>query len=387
MKVLLKRIIYNMSKEPFYWSFDGINESVVFLANKLLEHGIKREMNGFQATTSAECYEMPGPVVIEITDPTSRQILIPERKWNKILPMAESLWMLLGSNDLDDLPGHFVKSIYNFSDDGHTWRGGYSPRLRGYTGISTQYYRSLNSPLIQSMEKGAEGSYIKIDQLQYVVETLKREPTSRQALITVHDPAKDSQLGLVTKDIPCTRSLHFMIVDGKLNLYTWMRSNDFRNGYMAVNVYNFTLTQQYVAKILKVPVGSYWHIVDNFHYYGRDKELIETLSKVNMDQAKEYDSSLHNDYDDYISSLEDLDDMAKEIYDLEEQFWWISKQTEPDSTKITTLLEYIQASIQDPFFRGWAYAFPLAMKSIRKIVKSWLVENGESENKMIAQFF
>lgn len=371
--------------ESFCWKFGGVNEASVVLCRKLLEHGVRREMHGFQASTSSACYEFPGPVMIEITDPTARQILIPERKWNKILPMAESLWMVLGSNDLDDLPGHFVKNIYNFSDDGHTWRGGYGPRIREYTGISNQYYRSLNNPKIRSMEDRAKESFVKVDQLQYVIETLKNEPTSRQALITIHDPAKDSQFGLKTKDIPCTRSLHFMIVDGKLNLYVWMRSNDILWGAQAVNWYNFTFMQQYVAKILGVPLGSYYHIVDNMHYYEDSLDMIRTLSLVSLDEARKFDETLHNDYNEPINSLQDFDYTTMMIYRLEEEFWAMNS---PYVQKgLFSVLEEIKNRFSDPFLKGWAYAFPLAMKNIRKEVKDWLVENEESENKMIAQFF
>lgn len=380
--------------EPFYWSFGGVNEALVEMCKKLLLYGVKREMHGFQASTASACYEMPGPVVIEITDPTARQVLIPERKWNKVLPMAESLWMVLGSNDLDDLPGHFVKSIYNFSDDGHTWRGGYAPRLRGYTGISNQYYRSLNSYSIRRMEDKAKDSFVTIDQLKYVIETLSKEPTSRQALITIHDPAKDSQLGLRTKDIPCTRSLHFMIVDGKLNLYVWMRSNDAVFGFSAVNLYNFTLMQQYVAKILGVPLGSYYHIADNFHYYENKKDLVELLASIDLGTAIEYDRSLHNDYDTRIGSLDELDIVTLDMYQKEEEFWKLSnevqfqgEESKENIKTIRSLLKNIKNNYPDPFFRGWLYAFPLAMKPIKKTVKDWLIKNGESENKMIAQFF
>lgn len=380
--------------EPFYWSFGGVNEALVEMCKKLLQYGVKREMHGFQASTASACYEMPGPVVIEITDPTARQVLIPERKWNKVLPMAESLWMVLGSNDLDDLPGHFVRSIYNFSDDGHTWRGGYAPRLRGYTGISNQYYRSLNSYSIRKMEDKAKDSFVTIDQLKYVIETLSKEPTSRQALITIHDPAKDSQLGLKTKDIPCTRSLHFMIVDGKLNLYVWMRSNDAVFGFSAVNLYNFTLMQQYVAKILGVPLGSYYHIADNFHYYENKKDLVEQLASIDLGTAIEYDRNLHNDYDTKIGSLDELDIVTLDMYQKEEEFWKLSneiqfqgEESKENIKTIRSLLKNIKNNYPDPFFRGWLYAFPLAMKPINKTVKDWLIKNGESENKMIAQFF
>lgn len=376
----------------------GINSFTVGMARELLDFGIKREMHGFQANTASACYEIPEPVVVKIEDPTARQILIPERKWNRVLPYAESLWMILGSNDLDDLPGHFVKSVYNFSDDGHTWRGGYGPRIRRYTGISNQYYRSLNNRKISSQEDQAKDSFVNVDQLRYVIETLRNEPTSRQALITIHDPAKDSLLGLKTRDIPCTRSLHFMIVDGKLNLYVWMRSNDFIWGAQAVNIPNFTLMQQYVAKILNVPMGSYYHIVDNFHFYESSKELVETLAEVKMEDAYEMDRLCHNDYNDCLRfGLDQLDETARKMYETEELLWKLSQKDDPNEVpnrEVSTIpetldgtLENIQRTFEDPFFKGWTYAYALGMKSIKKTVKKWLKEHGEADNKMLTAFF
>lgn len=376
----------------------GINSFTVGMARELLDFGIKREMHGFQANTASACYEIPEPVMVKIEDPTARQILIPERKWNRVLPYAESLWMILGSNDLDDLPGHFVKSVYNFSDDGHTWRGGYGPRIRKYTGISNQYYRSLNNKKISSQEDQAKDSFVSVDQLRYVIETLRNEPTSRQALITIHDPAKDSLLGLKTRDIPCTRSLHFMIVDGKLNLYVWMRSNDFIWGAQAVNIPNFTLMQQYVAKILNVPMGSYFHVVDNFHFYESSKELVETLAEVKMEDAYEMDRLCHNDYNDCLRfGLNQLDETAKKMYETEELLWKLSQKDDPNEApnrEVSTIpetldgtLENIQRTFEDPFFKGWTYAYALGMKPIKKTVKKWLKEHGEADNKMLTAFF
>lgn len=375
---------------PFSYSFKGANEALVEISREILKYGKKREMNGFQASTASSCYEFPGPVMIEIQDPTARQILIPERKWNKILPAAESLWILLGSNNLDELPGHYVSSIYNFSDDGHTWRGGYGPRVRAYTGVANQYGRHMPFKGINSFNK--RENPIEIDQLRYVVDTLKKEPTSRQALITIHDPAKDSIPYMKTKDIPCTRSLHFMIVDGKLNLYTWMRSNDLMFGFSAVNLYNFTFMQQYVAKLLGIPVGSYWHIADNLHYYENKKDLVEAVANSSLERAKEYDSLTHNDYLDRIESLDKLDTFARSIYRFEEVAYYLSRRDslgEEMEEKLRDALEDLlkEEGFQDPFLVGWACAFPLGYKTLRPTFKKILKEKGLDKNKIICQFF
>ena len=185
-----------------------------------------------------------------------------------------------------------------------------------------------------------------------------------------------------------------MIVDGKLNLYVWMRSNDAVFGFSAVNLYNFTLMQQYVAKILGVPLGSYYHIADNFHYYENKKDLVEQLASIDLGTVIEYDRNLHNDYDTKIGSLDELDIVTLDMYQKEEEFWKLSneiqfqgEESKENIKTIRSLLKNIKNNYPDPFFRGWLYAFPLAMKPIKKTVKDWLIKNGESENKMIAQFF
>jgi thymidylate synthase len=161
--------------------------------------------------------------------------------------------------------------LWDFSDDGETWRAGYGPRIRRYDNATTQYYEGHNwSPKR------------RVDQLRFVIETLKHDPQSRQAVITIADPVKDDFNDdgtlLQTRDVPCTRSLHFMTdPDGALNMYTQMRSNDLLHGFSAVNVPNFTLMQEYVAKILEMPVGRYYHMVDNMHVYDFQMDRVEAV--------------------------------------------------------------------------------------------------------------
>lgn len=591
------------------FSYFGINQALIGLSKVLLEEGVWRKTPGFQSENSLRCKELPYPALIEIRNPCSRHVLIPERNWNKILPYAESLWLALGSNTLDDIPGKYVKSLYNFSDDGETWRAclsgdtkirlldGTSPTVKSLIGknefwvfskdkngrvvpgrghsarftktvnkysivtldngekikctpdhlfrlkdgsykeasslnkddsLSPLYLRNSevlgykdagyvdvkddsgewallhrrigefienkvsldekpqihhkdsdklnNSPeniewlsnkdhrrvhaieaqmikkekmkdpefrelnrknsinnamkanekikkLLNSsdgdyirksrsnnarklnsnpsiIEKQEEGGYLRliekiinlglevnkhnyennrnskagvpcwekfleyfsskekaieimndrynhriesieivettldvydisvdeyhnfaldsgvfvhnsygpriryyngdtdqyrisiqneipdgVDQLKYVIETLKSDPNSRQALITIHDPIKDSILGLKTKDQPCTRSLHFMKhpENNSLNCYVTMRSNDLLWGFSAVNVFNFTWMLEYVSEELKMEVGSYYHIAHNLHFYENFQSSLEKISSIKMD--------------------------------------------------------------------------------------------------------
>jgi len=290
--------------------FENLDQALIGMSKELMEGGIKRGTRGYT------CFELPHPVIICITNPSDRYVTIPERKWNKVLPFAESLWLALGLNDLDALPGAYVKNLYNFSDNGRTWRAGYGPRMRGFTGLDRDYDVS------DVNEKYCFSGHVRhTDQLKFVIDTLKKDPNSRQALITIHDPAKDcfdvDNTLKITKDQPCTRSIHFQITpSGKLDCIVDLRSNDVLWGFSAVNVFNFTMMQEYVANILGVEVGNYYHKADNFHYYDNMADRVGELAYLN---PAPYGTFEKFQYSDKFVSLEDFDEQILKLYEYEQR--------------------------------------------------------------------
>lgn len=281
--------------------YEGINSFLVGASTLLLKEGVKRNTRGFN------CKELPAPFMFRIKNPTARLVTIPERKWNPILPFAESLWLALGRNDLE-LIGHYLKNMKNFSDDGFFLRGGYGPRLRNYNGINNDYmirnpYRIDYSELIKS----------EVDQYKYIVLNFQRDINTRQAIINIGDPPKDcfDPEGYLknTKDFPCTRLLHFQKQPkaNKLNLTVYMRSNDFMWGASAVNIFNFTFIQEYFSQILNLELGDYYHIANNFHYYDEFEKDLKAISKVTdvKDKGFQYIKSFKNlaDFDSLIDRL------------------------------------------------------------------------------------
>jgi thymidylate synthase len=297
-----------------YYSLD---DALNGLSKEILKEGVWRKTPKNQEGLSSNILEFPGPVTIQISNPVERYIFSEERKWNPYLPYLESLWLLLGWNDLDDLPGKYVKNLYNFSDDNHTWRAGYGPRIRKYNGSMNQY------------DSGKHGSdipqqgYPEIDQLAWVIDDLKNDPFSRRAVITIHDPMKDSRVGLVTKDQPCTRSIHFMrSAEGNLDCYVKMRSNDLLWGFSAVNVFNFTWMQEYVAKILGMPIGHYYHQVDTLHVYEKFLSKIHRIAQETV--IPKYSSKLNPRNSLFAGeelTLEALDNFTEDLFEREEKMW------------------------------------------------------------------
>lgn len=255
---------------------NSIDGALIRASKYLLSDGIQRIVGG------RTCIELPEPVCLKITNPSARLITIPDRKWNIFLAFAESLWIATGRNDISMI-SYYLNRLKDFSDDGSTMRGAYGPRFRCYNGSSDDYkISSLHQSGIISDNNSKEA----IDQLRFVVGCFEEDINTRKAIIQLGDPAKDcfeaTGRKKATKDFPCTRSLHF-IKDSKqnsLNLIVHMRSNDLLWGASGVNIFNFTFIQEYVAKILGLCLGSYYHIADNLHYYSDHSEQIKLFSTI-----------------------------------------------------------------------------------------------------------
>lgn len=326
---------------------NGINAALISTAKDLKENGVWRNVRG------TRCLEFPHPYIVAINNPQNMNVIIPERKWNYILPYAESLWIALGWNVLEDLPGFYVKNLYTFSDDGETWRGGYGSRIRKYTGTTKQYREG-------KYETTNENEVI-VDQLKFVIESIQRDRYTRQAIINIGDPMKDcfdfnndydfrNGTLLSTKDFPCTRSLHFMVSpDDKLNMYVTIRSNDILWGMSAVNIPNFCIMQQYVAAILGLKVGTYYHIAHNLHIYENFYSMLEQLASLDYHEYSVIDESLsiNNDYFWSLKSLEEFDSIVKELETNEKHFRTTTEFTD----------RCVTAFPDNPFFYDWNLIF------------------------------
>ncbi|HEY5092912.1 MAG TPA: thymidylate synthase [Acidimicrobiales bacterium] len=103
-----------------------------------------------------------------------------------------------------------------------------------------------------------------LDQLDWVVERLRADPTCRSASITTFQPLSD------TSYIPCVSLLDFFLVNAALRLVVYAHSIDFgAKGY--ANLVELASIQHDVVKELGVDVGSLTMIVKSAHIY--DSEL------------------------------------------------------------------------------------------------------------------
>ena len=163
-----------------------------------------------------------------------------------------------------------------------------------------------------------------MSQWQALINTLKRDLDSRQAVLSIHEPR---DIAACSKDIPCTCVIQFLVRDNKLNCIVYMRSNDLYLG-LPYDVFSFTMLQELLAKQLNVGLGSYRHCVGSLHVYKRHYEKIKRCSEVQLGNEK------------YIGMqpMEEVtEDLREKILMLEES---IRKHNEYDEEIYLTLPEY-----------------------------------------------
>lgn len=258
------------------------------------------------------------------------------RKGNHTFQLAEALWMIRGSNDLEEI-AHYNKVWRNFEDEDEPGilNGAYGERLRAWNG--------------------------EIDQFLEVFRKLSKDEFSRQAVMIIWDPDRDNYIHSnhnYSKDLPCTNYFNFTIRDGKLNMLTVMRSNDLHKGTI-YDIPNFIIFQHILAGWLGVEVGKYEHVAASLHIYETDVEnLIDIFN--DKEDVVVYDGK---DYGDPKMTLEDYNNDMYVLSVLEST----SRQAKTVES-ITDSLEQISAWLDSMRNTWWkSVAAQLIMYNYRKL--------------------
>lgn len=113
-----------------------------------------------------------------------------------------------------------------------------------------------------------------LDQIQFVIDELKRNPYSRRAVIDVRNNAEDMH----SADPACLQHIQYFIRDGKLDCMVLFRSNDACKAAF-MNAFALICLQERIAEALGVPIGTYTHRANSFHCYKRDFQMLEGYVK------------------------------------------------------------------------------------------------------------
>lgn len=196
-----------------------------------------------------------GNIVGEIINATTT-INDPTRSFsnNKVrrLPLryciGEMLWYASGKKELKEIQ-KFTTGWDRLTDDGENVNSNY--------GYCIMYKYGFN-------------------QLEQVIEQLRKNPRTRQAVIHIKEAR--NLIENPTKDVNCTVCLQFFIRQDKLYMITYMRSCDLWLGFPN-DIFQFMNLQVYLSMVLGVGLGTYTHICGSLHLYERDYLLVKEREK------------------------------------------------------------------------------------------------------------
>jgi len=272
------------------YTTDNFNDLYQEMVRVVLNNGERYSPRGM------EILEVLG-LQFKLTNPLNCLCTLKSRKLSYRFATVEKFEYLSGETNPERLC-FYNKNMKSFQNNNNEYDGAYGPRIK--------------------------------KQLEWCYFLLKRDPDSRQAVITIRD-SRDCH---DTKDHPCTLSLQFFLRDNKLNLIATMRSNDLLWG-TPYDVNGFCFIQEVLSKWLGVELGYYLHQVGSLHIYKERKEQYQAI----IDNDETFDITQPKWY----SGL----GPTKRII---EQFWEAEKNYREKGIK-DAQFDYYFKDVLDPYFQ------------------------------------
>lgn len=240
---------------------------------------------------------------------TKPVVLCSGRKLGYRFMAADAAFILSGSNRLEEI-APFAPSIAKTSDEGVFLRGAYGPMY--------------------------------VDQLPYVVGALTRDQATRQAVSTIWRPRPE-----LSKDIPCTLAIQFLIRPGDadrptLHAVATMRSSDVWMG-LPYDVHAFSMMAAHLAlhlrpKLGPLALGDLFVTCGSQHLYKIDREPAEkclwTGDTINGQRIRRHDELFP------LAPL-NLDEFARP-QELVDHLWEIARRSDPDRLSSGWLKETVR---------------------------------------------
>ena len=114
-----------------------------------------------------------------------------------------------------------------------------------------------------------------IDQIKEVIETIKKNPSSRRMIVSAWNVADVGSMALP----PCHTMFQFFVAEGKLSCQLYQRSGDVFLG-VPFNIASYALLTMMIAKECGLQVGEFIHTLGDAHLYlNHLEQAAEQLSR------------------------------------------------------------------------------------------------------------
>jgi len=113
--------------------------------------------------------------------------------------------------------------------------------------------------------RGADGR--RVDQIEWVVNEIRRNPDSRRLLVSAWNPAEIGEMALP----PCHTAFQFYVSEGELSCQLYQRSADLFLG-VPFNIASYALLTHMVAQVTGLKPGDFIHTLGDVHVYSNHVE-------------------------------------------------------------------------------------------------------------------
>jgi thymidylate synthase len=211
------------------------------LMRHVLEHGIDKEDRTGTGTKSVFGYQMRFDLGAGFPLLTTKQLHV-----RSII--YELLWFLRGESSAQYLRDHKVKFWDPWCLDPEN-----AAHLGPIYGVQWRKWPSEHGP---------------IDQIQRVIEEIRRNPDSRRLIVSAWNVAQIEEMMLP----PCHCLFQFYVAEGKLSCQLYQRSADIFIG-VPFNIASYALLTHMIAHVTHLRVGEFVHTFGDAHLYRNHIDL------------------------------------------------------------------------------------------------------------------
>lgn len=186
---------------------------------------------------------------------------------------VELLWFLRAEENLDFLHQHGV----HIWDENVAAKGGTVGRIYGMQWRGWQKFKIKRESELWEISDGERGwptatIIDHIDQIQQVIDELRRNPDSRRLCVSAWNPADIPEMCLP----PCHPFFQFNVADGRLSCMVTMRSSDTFLG-LPYNIASYALLTHLVAQVTGLEVGELVMSLGDTHLYLNHLDAVHQL--------------------------------------------------------------------------------------------------------------
>ncbi|MBO9570743.1 MAG: thymidylate synthase [Chitinophagaceae bacterium] len=157
----------------------------------------------------------------------------------------ELLWFIKGETNIKYLTDHGVSIWNEWADENGDLGPVYGKQWRSWAGADGKTY----------------------DQLNDVINQIKKNPDSRRMIISAWNVAELSDMALM----PCHTMFQFYVADGKLSCQLYQRSADVFLG-VPFNIASYALLTMMIAQVCNLEPGDFVHTFGDVHLYNNHFE-------------------------------------------------------------------------------------------------------------------